>query len=204
MASAAHDLPDPPSELVLDDVEQLKTVSDPVRLQLLDRMTDDPRRGWTAKELAEALATKQTKLYHHLGLLEERGFIRVAGTRVVSGILEKRYQVAARSFRVDRTLLTGAGAEPAMSKAIDAVFEKTRIELVEGLRSGVIDPESDLPDRRRFGLWATHARLSPASVKRVMRLVEKLAEVDTDQDPEGAEYGLLVGFYPRVSRETDR
>jgi hypothetical protein len=55
-----------------------------------------------------------------------------------------------------------------------------------------------------MGVWATHARLSPASVKRVMRLVEKLAGIDTDQDDDGAEYGLLVGFYPRATKDTNR
>jgi hypothetical protein len=53
-----------------------------------------------------------------------------------------------------------------------------------------------------MGVWASHARLSPASVKRVMRLIEKLAEIDTDQDPDGAEYGLLVGFYPKGTKDT--
>ena len=193
-------LPDPPMVMVLTEVEQLKVIGDPLRLQLVEAMAEDPRRGWTAKELAEQLGTKQTKLYHHLGLLEGAGLIRVAETRMVSGILEKRYQATAHGYSVDRTLLTGAGAETAMSGAIDAMFENARNEILAGLSSGAID--ADDPKRKRMGLWATHARLSPASVKRVMRLVEKLAEVDTDQDPVGTEYGLLVGFYPRATKDT--
>lgn len=193
---------DAPGEMVITDVEQLKVIGDPLRLQLIEAMAEDPSRGWTAKELAEHLGTKQTKLYHHLGLLEEQRFIRVGETRVVSGILEKRYQAAAHGYRVDRALLTGAGAESAVSVAIDAIFEKARAEILVGLRAGSIDFDPDDPKRKRMGLWATHARLSPASVKRVMRLVEKLAEVDTDEDPDGAEYGLLVGFYPRASRDS--
>jgi DNA-binding transcriptional ArsR family regulator len=197
-------LPDPPAELVITDVEQLKAVSDPLRLELLDLMTDEASLGWTAKELAERLATKQTKLYHHLALLEERGFIRVAATRMVSGIQERRYQVTARSFRVERSLLTGGDSTAAMSGALDALFEKARIDIVAGLQSGAIDLDPQNPKRHRMGVWATHARLSPASVRRVMRLVEKLAEVDEHPDPDGAEYGLIVGFYPRASKETDR
>jgi len=37
--------------------------------------------------------------------------------------------------------------------------------------------------------------------KRVMRLIDKLSEIDTNQDADGDEYGLLVGFYPRASKD---
>lgn len=195
-------VPQPVGEMVITDVEQLKVIGEPLRLQLIEVMAIDPARGWTAKELAEHLGTKQTKLYHHLALLEEHGFIRVAETRVVSGILEKRYQATAHGYHVDRALLTGAGAEGAVSHAIDAMFEKARSEILAGLRAGALNFDPDDPKRKRMGVWATHARLSPASVKRVMRLVEKLAEIDADDDPTGEEYGLLVGFYPRASKDT--
>jgi DNA-binding transcriptional ArsR family regulator len=137
----------PPVEMVITDVEQLKVIGDPLRLQLIETMAEDPGRGWTAKELAEELGTKQTKLYHHLGLLQQHGFIRVGETRVVSGILEKRYQATAHGFHVDRALLTGAGAENAVSVAIDAIFDKARTEILVGLRSGVLDFDPDDPKR---------------------------------------------------------
>lgn len=191
----------PADEMVLTDVEQLKVIGEPLRLQLIEVMAEDPTRGWTAKELAQHLATKQTKLYHHLGLLEEHGFIRVGDTRVVSGILEKRYQATAHGYRVERSLLAGAGGETAVSGAIDAMFEKARNEIVTGLHSGAIQPDSDDPKRKRMRLSATTARLSPASVKRVMRLIDKLSDIDTNQDAGGDEYGLLVGFYPRASKD---
>ena len=204
MARTERKRPEPAAEMVITDVEQLKAISDPLRLQLLERMAGDPERGWTAKELAEDLETKQTKLYHHLSLLEERGFIRVAATRVVSGIQEKRYQATARGFRVDRSLLTGADSEVAMSSAVDAIFEKARGEIMAGLRSGIINLDPKDPSRHRMGLWASHARLSPANAKRVIRLLEKLAEAGETDDPEGAEYGLLVSFYPRAPKGPDR
>ena len=61
-------------------------------------------------------------------------------------------------------------------------------------------------ERRRAALWATRARLSPASVKKVMRLIEKLADIDDLDEPDGADYGLVLAFYPRASNErtTDR
>ncbi len=193
---------EPSMQMTLTTVDQLKVIGDPLRIRLIEIMAEDPARLWTAKELAEQLETRQTKLYHHLGLLEEHGFIRVGETRMVSGIQEKRYHASAHGFSVDRALLTGAGAESAVSVAIDTMFEKARAEIITGLRAGTLDFDPNDPKRMRMGVWATHARLSPKNVKRVMRLIQRLSEIDMEQDPEGDEYGLLVGFYPRATKDT--
>ncbi len=56
-----------------------------------------------------------------------------------------------------------------------------------------------------MAMWASHARLSPASVRKVMRQIEKLAEIDELEEPGGTDYGLVLAFYPRVTDdETDR
>ena len=159
MATRRKTAEKPTAEFLITDVEQLKAVSDPLRLQIIDTMAEPPVRGWTAKELAARLGTKQTKLYHHLALLEERGFIRVAETRVVSGITEKRYAVVALSFRVDRSLVTGTAGTDAVSDMLDAIFEKAREEILAGQRSGLIDMSAEDFERRRSQLT-----LHPASV----------------------------------------
>ena len=88
---------------------------------------------------------------------------------------------------------------------IDALKEPFEPVLVHhDFKPNNLNFDPDDPNRKRMGVWATSARLSPASVKRVMRLVEKLAAIDHDQDADGADYGLLVGFYPRASKEHDR
>lgn len=196
-------LPEPASELILTTVAQLRALSDALRLQLVEVMGADPARTWTARELAERLGTKQTKLYHHLNLLDEAGIIRVAATRMVSGIQEKRYTVTARSFKVDRSLLAGGGDDGSISEVLDAMFERARTDIVESVQAGLIKLQPDTK-RRRMALQMTHARLGPAQVRRVMRLIERLGEIDQDQDPEGTDYGLLIGFYPRVDNEKDR
>lgn len=195
----------PVAEMILSEVAQLKAMSDPLRIRLIEAMNEDPIRGWTAKELAERLGTKQTKLYHHLNLLEQHGIARIVETRLVSGIVEKRYGAVARSFRVDRSLLTGGETAP-IAHVLDAIFEKARQEIVAGADAGLIEPEPPEGEPRRMALWMTHARLNQASVRKVMRLIEKLNQVDESPDPGGADYGLVVAFYPRASTsgEPDR
>jgi DNA-binding transcriptional ArsR family regulator len=201
MSEHVNELPMPAAERVLDDLEQLKVASDALRLQLLDVMSSDPQRGWTAKELAEALETKQTKLYHHLALLDDHGFIRVAETRMVSGIQEKRYQVTAIAFRVERSLLSGAGGESAFAEVLDAILDKARNEILASIRAGLIDPAEQEPERRRMTLSFSHARLSEKSIRKLMRQVQKLASVDDLEESGGIPYGLVVGFYPRDIHE---
>jgi DNA-binding transcriptional ArsR family regulator len=204
MARAKKTAREPRPEMVISDVEQLRAISDPLRIRLIEAMAELPLRGWTAKELAEQLKTKQTKLYHHLNLLEERGFIEVAETRMVSGILEKRYRVTAVSFRVERSLLTGGGTD-AIAEVLDAIFDKARSEIVAGQRAGLIDlaEKSKKTGHRTMALWASHARLSPASVRKVQRLVERLAAMDDLEEPDGIDYGLVVAFYPRATETED-
>jgi DNA-binding transcriptional ArsR family regulator len=193
---------EPRPEMVITDVEQLRAISDPLRIRLIEAMADLPLRGWTAKELAERLRTKQTKLYHHLNLLEEHGFIEVVETRMVSGILEKRYRVTAVSFRVERSLLTGGGTD-AIAEVLDAIFDKARSEIVAGQRAGLIDLAEKKAGHSTMALWASHARLSPASVRKVHRLVERLAAMDDLEEPDGVDYGLVVAFYPRATEKVD-
>jgi DNA-binding transcriptional ArsR family regulator len=189
------------SEVVIGDVEMLRAISEPLRLKILDLASADPDRSWTAKELAARLATKQTKLYHHLGILETHGFLRVAETRMVSGILEKRYAATGRSFRLDRRLI-GSGEEgaAALGGALEAVFETVLDDISTGIRAGTIDPETDPPSPRSMAIWTGSARLSPASVRKVLRQIKRLAEFDERDEPDGTDYGFIVGFYPRADR----
>jgi DNA-binding transcriptional ArsR family regulator len=190
--------------MLITEVEQLKAISDPLRLRLVEAMAEDLERAWTAKDLAERLGAKQTKLYHHINLLEERGFLRVAETRLVSGIVEKRYALTARSFRVDRGLLVGGGGESAMSDVLDAIFDKARTEIMDAVHAGLIRMDEEEFERRRMALWMTRARLSPASVRKVMRQLKRLADIDDLEEDGGQSYGLVIAFYPRADEDTDR
>lgn len=191
-------------EKVITDLEALRIITDPLRLKILEVMAADLGRNWSAKEVARAIGTSQTKLYHHLGLMEEHGFLRVAETRLVSGIVERRYAATAQGFRVDRSLLAVGGGADAMADAVDAVLDKTRGEILAGVASGLIARAGAAEVERRMAFWATHARLRPASVRKVLRLLQRLGELDDRNEPDGEHYGLLVAFYPRADEGADR
>jgi DNA-binding transcriptional ArsR family regulator len=68
--------------------DRLKAVADPLRIRIGLLVLEAPR---TVKEMAAALEVPATRLYYHVKILEEHGFIEVVDRRMVSGIEERRY-----------------------------------------------------------------------------------------------------------------
>jgi DNA-binding transcriptional ArsR family regulator len=185
----------------ISSVEELRALSDPIRLAILEKLMmsapDQPDLPiMSVKELAEALGEPQTKLYRHIRQLESVGLIKVAASRLVSGILEQRYQAAQR----DMDLAPG--------------FIGESIDEAEGITRAVLD-------RFRMGFFAayrvTHtpagttegkaslmygaARLAPAKAAEVKaKLAEVLSYFDKSDsdDPDAEELNLLVGYYSPV------
>src|ERR1700742_4407583 len=93
----------------IDSVEGLRPLADPVRLAILSALDTRSRDGelpvMSVKELAQHLGEPQTKLYRHVKQLEAAGLIEVAATRMVSGILEQRYQACLRELRLSPGML---------------------------------------------------------------------------------------------------
>jgi DNA-binding transcriptional ArsR family regulator len=83
-------------------LEQLKAISDPLRVDVLEIITHE---ALTVKQMAEKLNQPPTKLYYQVSELETAGFVTLVGTRIKSGIIEKYYRTVSESIQVDRTLL---------------------------------------------------------------------------------------------------
>src|SRR5689334_7647443 len=129
---------EPADQMVITDLEALKAVSDPLRLQIMETMLQGAR---TVKQLAKELKTTPTKLYYHMNMLEQHGLVKVTGTRIVSGIIEKQYQLAAYSIDIDRSLLSSSG--PKMGEAAEQLFgtvlDSVRRDIANSVEAGLID-----------------------------------------------------------------
>lgn len=191
----------PAAELLINDLETLKVVAEPLRMQLLELMLHQPR---TAKQLAAALKVPQTKLYYHINLLETSGLIRLVGTRMVSGIVEKHYRAVAMSFRLNEDLLSlhGDQAGETLSATIGAVFESARADIMRSLQHKLIDPSQD-DVRRKIVIGRKLARLSDAQLALFYERVEELfAAFDREEAaPDVPAYGLTIACYPIAPEE---
>lgn len=196
---------EPEKQYVVKDLETLKVISDTTRIRVLEMLVE---KACTVKELARVLDLTPTKLYYHINLLEEHGLIRVVGTRIVSGIIEKQYRTLAYSIDIDRSLLNlgTEGSDAALDKMLRVIFDATREDVRDALKQGLMDMGEDDPKKRRGLAFRTMAKLTPEQARNFQeRLLEVIKEFSNISDalrgnePEDCRtYGLTVAFFPSV------
>jgi DNA-binding transcriptional ArsR family regulator len=204
-------MPEPDAPLpvrTITDVDTIRALSDPTRIAILRLlMSGDPVDPpvMSAKELAVALDEPQTKLYRHLKQLEAVGLIRVAKTRVVSGIQEQRYQTAQLDFTISRELVTDE-APADFADTLTAILTEFRKDLIGHLRQGrvPVGTEAQTPLGLLVGRGTARRVNRDRAAEYRSRLLALQKEFDTleDDDPDGIPVNLLIGWY--AITESDR
>jgi DNA-binding transcriptional ArsR family regulator len=202
--------PLPKDVLVISDPATLRIVSHPLRLRILEYLRAHAGAALPVKEIAKALNSSQTKLYYHVNLLVEHGLIRVAETRLVSGIVERRYRVTAYRLSFDRTLFNVAETgEEGLEVWLSLVLDEVRSEIHKAVRAGLIDLDRSADDDmgpRRLVLGRKWLSLTPEDFAEFNRRYDELMktfDVDpwaqsADTRPDATLYELVLGFYPTV------
>jgi len=179
-----------PEELVIEDIDTLKVLADPVRLRIHFAL-EEPR---TVKELAHLLGMPQTRLYYHVKLLEKAGLINVVARRTVSGIEERTYQTSAKSTTVSPSL----GSELAGTGAVDALFEMAAAQVeiaLQDMTHPIGSPQSSV-----LVMNMTQVKLRPEQVAGFQeKLFDVLTEyIDNDvSDDDVVVYEMLVAAWRR-------
>lgn len=88
--------------VVVETLEQLKAVSDSLRLQIITMLVKEEHTG---KQLATLLSLSASKVHYHLKELESHGFVEVVRTEEKNGIVQKFYRAVAFDFKVSDALL---------------------------------------------------------------------------------------------------
>lgn len=208
---------EPAAEFIVRDLETLRVLSNPLRLQILEHMLEPG----TVKKVAAELGLAPTKLYYHVNMLEEHGLLKVTDTRVVSGIIEKRYQIIALRFQIDHSLLNLIGPEGKSSvdalSSIDAmlssIFDLTRVEVKESLAAGLIELGDATPAHHRLSMSRSliplTAERAEAFYARLDELIKEFSREDKDYKvrPDEQVYGMTFAMYPSTfnpnNEETD-
>jgi DNA-binding transcriptional ArsR family regulator len=175
-----------PEVRYVQDVETLRALADSTRLAILDALLRPPYpRVMSAKELAAELNVPQTRLYRHIRQLEEVGLIKVAETRMVSGIQEHRYQATQRDL-----LFRPEFVRSHVDESMAALHQ-----VVDRFGRGVIaSPETD--DYKPVVFMADPtlpAEVADELYQRLRALVKWLSEVK--EDPDGVHINVLLGYY---------
>lgn len=86
---------------VLNDLEKVKAISDPLRIQILQHLI---KQRFTAKQIADLVQQSSSKVHYHVKELEKQGLITLVSTVEKGGILEKYYRAVAKNYYIDQTL----------------------------------------------------------------------------------------------------
>ena len=197
----------PADKLTITSLETVKVLSDPLRLQILEQMLEQPV---TVKQLAAELKIPQTKLYYHMNTLEEHGLVRVVSTRVVSGIIEKQYWVTAYSIDLDKTLFAapgGKGISDEVNALLQTMFDGVRVDLNKSVEVGLVDitKVSD-PDGHTPKNMILVRALASIPEDKVEELYKKMNDVIKEFDAYGVDdhgtqvHGLMVVMFPTTHK----
>lgn len=187
----------PAKALEIRGLDTLKVMADSRRMQIVDLLR---RAAATVKELAAAMQVSPKSLYYHVNLLEKHGLIRVVDTRIVSGILEKRYRATAYLFNFEEIADAEASTPTGRRfEAVSSLFAITRDEIRVALEAGIIDPVDEAPATAYLNVNWRLLNLSPAALHDLGRRVSAVFdEYDTGEMPSEEEqpYRLLFALFP--------
>jgi len=196
------------------DLETLKVISDPLRIKIFDfvSMANQDGELRTVKQISKHLGMPPHKLYYHINLLEKHGLIEVAHTQVVSGIIEKHYQVKALSITIDPGLFSsdlpvGEKTKAALS-VLDGVFETTRSEFINSLEDA-FNRQKTMPrvGKRTGHLSRGLARLSQdqanAFYQKLGDLVKEFEHLEPDESGDTHVFSLTVVMLPTRREAVD-
>ncbi len=191
----------PQERYVIQTLEELRIVSNPLRLQILDVLIAAPL---TVTQVGEQLGISSKKLYYHIGELERVGLVRLVQTEIQSGIQLKYYRAIAGYFYLTASMLhtdQGVKNADASEEFLGFLLESSARVLRQSVNAGTIDryPESFIVSRRML-------KMSPEKATQLRdRLREVEAEILAADDPEGdLTFSFVYALFPRSEGQERR
>jgi DNA-binding transcriptional ArsR family regulator len=204
VVTEAETAPGPAREIGV--VETMKALADPTRLRILQRLMTRDKTGelpvMSVKELAAELAEPQTKLYRHVKQLEAVNLISAVSSRVVSGIVEQRYQACQGDLSLGPGLTDEQKKIAEAEATVAAALELYRGQFFAAHRAGSIVSE-DTPgaEHRKMLLCMNLAKVpreEAASFRvRLQQLMDDLSDAEqraSGRDDNVTAY-VLAGFF---------
>jgi DNA-binding transcriptional ArsR family regulator len=177
--------------LALQDLAQVRALSHPLRLRLLEVFGEKPR---TTKQAAELLRQPPTRLYHHVAALERAGLVRLRETRPNRGTVEKYYEIAARQFEVASAAARSPASASRPRTAIGlTLFEQARQDLVGALTGTQADHDAVFAARGIVALTPAGAR---DLQKKLRHLFEEMGRKASARGPSRKRYSLTFAVIP--------
>ncbi len=179
-------------EFLIEDLEDFRVIDNPLRQRIL-HLARHPK---SVRELADALGVPVTRLYYHVNMLEESGFIEAVDVRKSGAQLERIYQSRKGVVRpspelVDRIEDKQKAAHILAGVLLDITRVETEALIERGLRGEDV-----------FGDLARAVLQLPTPVaedfrRRLEELVHEMRDAATANDDKDAPiYSFTYAFVP--------
>lgn len=170
---------------IIETLEQLKAISDPLRIRLLTMLISQAATG---KQLGDQLQIAASKIHYHLHELENNGFIKVEYTEEKNGIIQKFYRAIAIDYEVSEELLPSIQFDPSLIQEVMA--NQLRIALSRVYETSEqffsIDPSGNHVNDQPLihGIWEINAKREDllAWHKKYMSVMHELSLLDSQYE----------------------
>ena len=179
----------------IDDAEIFELLADPTKLEILE-MTAVPR---SVSEIAEAMGVPRTRLYHHVGALEEAGIIAVADTRPAGAMTEKLYRAAAKSYQPSKKFQETSPPRDFADALMASLLSTTRADFVRAADEGLVSLRNG-DEERSVSLGRRLMRLTPERLAEFIEELEALLDRYSEADDDGMAVGMLHVVHPSSRR----
>ncbi|MDD7306279.1 MAG: winged helix-turn-helix domain-containing protein [Peptoniphilaceae bacterium] len=128
---------------ILNTLEEINIVSDPIRLKILLTLGTSPK---TAQDLSDALGVSRSKVHYHLKILEQNGIVEVVKTELINGITQKYFLPVAKAFIPNSQIFNKNLEEKLFSFKIDSksydLFKKDLDALIKKYNQATLEKDS--------------------------------------------------------------
>ena len=190
----------PAKTYTITDLETLRTLSDPLRMQIYEIVLDTPS---SVRQIAERLGLASSRLYYHINQLEKFGLIRVVETRMVANMVEKIYRAVAFELELAPGLLNFSVEEnrETLTNMMVNHLDITRDDILRSLQARQMAVEQGAEQRPRTMMVNRLLATIPDEVadeftRRLQALIKEFGEKDHARGADVQTYALTVAFYP--------
>jgi len=181
----------PDNEILIEDLEGFRVIDNPLRQRILHLA----RHPGSVRDMAGSLGVPVTRLYYHVNMLVEAGFLKVVEVRKAGAQLERIYQSIKGTVRPSPEFVQNVGDTKKAARVLAGVlFDITRVEVEAVL-------EKNLNDEETFGMLARSVgQLPPDVADAFSERIEALAEEmrAAAREYEGGDAGIYSFTYAFV------
>ncbi|MFC4559241.1 ArsR family transcriptional regulator [Virgibacillus kekensis] len=179
----------------INELEQLKSLSDPLRVKILHLLIEKPYSG---QQLSRYLNIPRSKVHYHLKSLEKNGLIYFVGEIQKGNMNEKIYEAVARSYIPNNDLLpseteTGESDRQMTLTSIDRAKQRVYGAPIDSFKNKGTDPAQWSNINAQLEVRTTEEKFRKW-VKKYHSLLSELNEMKDNAEDSDWYYVATFGF----------